>query len=140
MRNQFLRILTAAVGFVALSGIAQAQIRQETVVNVRFAFVVSGTTLPAGSYTISRFSDDKLEGLILTNYERHVSVFVRPGMVEDARADKPSVSFERVNGSFILSKIETAYDIYSIPVSRVDFMEAAKSHDATLGSAAAAGK
>ena len=98
---------------------ARAEIRGEIVVTVPFDFVAGGKNLPAGTYTVSRFSDDKPDGLILSSYENHV-VIVYPTMVGDAAADKPSVSFNRVGETRLLSKIETAYDIYTIRVSPVD--------------------
>jgi hypothetical protein len=120
MSKQYLRILLALVGFVGMSAVARAEIRGEIVVTVPFDFVAGGKNLPAGTYTVSRFSDDKLDGLILSSYENHVSVIVYPTTVGDAAADKPSVSFNRVGEARLLSKIETAYDIYTIRVSPVD--------------------
>lgn len=135
MKKHYLRILFAVGCFTSLSVTTKAQIRGEIAVTVPFEFVVSGKTLPAGNYTASRFSDDKLDGLILSSRENHVSVFVHPVEVESARADKPSVSLERVGDSLFLSKIETAHDIYTIPVSRAAIMTAkVKTHDGSTAS------
>ena len=124
MKMQYLRILLALVCFAGLAVASKAQTRRELVVTLPFDFVASGKTLPAGNYTVSRLSDDKFGGLILSSYENRVSVFVHPIEVESARADKPNVSFERVGESHFLSKIQTAYDVYTIAVSRVAIMEA----------------
>jgi hypothetical protein len=139
MRKQVLKILMAFVGFAALSGVAKAEIRQEIIVTLPFAFVADGQTLPAGTYTLSRFSDEKRDGLILSSREHHVSVFVRPLVVESARADKSSVSFQRVGESLFLAKIETKRDVYTIPVSRMEIMEATKSPNGTPSSASSGG-
>lgn len=120
MKKQYLTILLTFVGFVGLSGVVQAAARDEIVVTLPFEFVANGKTFPAGTYTVSRFSDDKLGGLILSSHENRVHVIVFPITVESAGADKPSVSFERVGESRLLAKIETAHDVYTIPPSRVE--------------------
>jgi hypothetical protein len=102
----------------------------QIVVTLPFEFVVSGKTLPAGKYTVIRFSDDKSDGLILSSYENRTSVIVHPIEIESARADKPNVSFERVGEQHFLSRIQTTRNIYNISVSRLAIMEAAqRSHD-----------
>jgi hypothetical protein len=124
MKKHYLKMLFGIVGIAGLGVAAQAETRGEIKVNVPFEFTASGETLPAGTYTVSRVSDDKLAALLLTNRDTHVSVFVRPLAVENARADMPNVSFERVGETRFLSRIETPYDIYTIPVSRAAVMEA----------------
>lgn len=118
MKMQYLRILLAIVCFAGLGVTANAEIRREIVITLPFEFVVGGQTLPAGTYTLSRFSESKVDGLILSSYEKGVSVIVHPIEVERNRGDKPKLKFERVGESNLLSKIETAYDIYSIHVSK----------------------
>lgn len=94
--------------------------------NVPFEFVASGKTLPAGTYTVNRISEDQFGNLLLSNYEKHVSVLVHPVEFEDARADKASVSFERVGESRFLTKISTANAVYTIPVSGVAIIDEAR--------------
>jgi hypothetical protein len=109
---------------------AQAQTRGEIVVKLPFAFVVSGKTLPAGTYQVSRFSDDKSTGLFFSSRENHTAVFVHPVEIESARVDDPSVSFEQVAGQHFLTRIQTPYDVYNIPVPQSAVLEvAAKTHD-----------
>ena len=126
MKKFYLRILLAITVFVLLGGIAQAEIRPQVKVTLPFAFVVNGETLPAGIYTVSRFSDQKLDGLILSNRDAKVSVFLFPTAVGSTDADKPSVSFEQIGGTHILQKIETAYDVYTFSVSSAPSMQLAK--------------
>jgi hypothetical protein len=116
MKKHYPKIFLALVGFAGFGAAAQAQSHQEVVVTLPFDFVASGKTLPAGTYTVSRISDNNFD-LILSNQAKHVSVLVHPIDVEDARADKPGVSFERVGESRLLSQIETADYVYNIPVS-----------------------
>jgi hypothetical protein len=136
MKKHYLRVLLALVGFAGLSGIAQAQGSREIVVNLPFEFVAAGKTLPAGTYTVNRISEDNFRDLLLTNRDARVSVLVHPTEVESARADKPSVSFERVGETRFLTKIETADYVYNITVSRAAITQAAMKTDAMHSSAA----
>jgi hypothetical protein len=130
MKKKYASILAAIICFLGLGVAAKAEIRREIVVTLPFEFVVSGKTLPAGTYTVSRFADDKFEGLILSSYENRTSVFVHPGEIESASGDKPQLSFERVGGQNFLSRIQTTKDVYNIPVSRSVIAEAvARSRD-----------
>jgi hypothetical protein len=134
MKKHYLRIFLALAGFAGLSGIARAQSHQEIVVTLPFDFVASGKTLPAGTYTVSRISENNFD-LVLSNQAKHVGVLVHPIEVEDSRADKNTVSFERVGESRFLAKIETADYVYSISVSRAAITEAAMKTDAIRSSA-----
>src|SRR5467141_750580 len=130
VKKKYATVLIAFICFLVLSVAATAQTRNEIVVTLPFEFVVSGKTLPAGTYTLSRFSDGKFEGLILSSYENRTSVFVHPIEIESAHADKPSVSFERVGEQHFLSRIQNANDVYNIPLSRSVITEAAaRPHD-----------
>lgn len=125
MKKKYASILAAIICFLGLGVAAKAEIRHEIVVTLPFEFVVSGKTLPAGTYTVSRLADDKFEGLILSSYENRISVFVHPVEIESVSADKPQLSFERVGEQNFLSKIQTANDVYNISVSRSVIVEAA---------------
>jgi hypothetical protein len=80
--------------------------------------VVSGKTLPAGTYTVRPIGDEKLDGLILSSYENGTSVFVRAVEMERAYDDNPSVSFEHVGERHFLSTIQTPFEVYhcSVPL------------------------
>jgi hypothetical protein len=134
MTKKFASILLTLTCVLGLGVAARATTRNEIVVTLPFEFVVGGKTLPAGTYTLSRVSDDKLGGLVLSN--DHASVFVNAITVASASSDQPQVSFERVGEQRFLSSIRTAYDVYSIPVPRAAIMEAAARHlrqDSTVG-------
>src|SRR6266852_9604886 len=130
VKKKYATILVTIICFLGLGVAAKAQTRNEIVVTLPFEFVISGKTLPAGTYTVSRFSDDKFDGVILSNRESGKSVFVHPTEVENTSADKPQVSFERVGEQHFLTRIQTAHDVYNIPVSRSEILEAAaRPHD-----------
>ena len=124
MKNQYLRILLAVLCFAGMGITPAAQGQDLIVVTLPFPSVASGKMLPAGKYIVSRVSDDKLEGLILSSYDTHTSIIVHPIDVEDAAEDNPQVSFTKVAGQNFLSSIRTAYHIYNLPLSRPAIMEA----------------
>jgi hypothetical protein len=129
MKKRYASILLALMCVLGMGVVARAQYRGEVVVTMPFEFVVSGKTLPAGEYRVSRVSDDKSAGIVLSSLENRTNVFVHPIEIESVRDDKPSVSFERVGEQHFLSRIQTAYDVYNISVSRSAIMEAAaRSH------------
>lgn len=137
MKKKYASILAAIICFLGLGVAAKAEIRHEIVVTLPFEFVVGAKTLPAGTYRVSRLSDDRFEGLILSSYENRISVFVHAVEIESASADKPHLSFERVGQQHFLSRIQTTDDVYNLPVSHSLMTEAAeKSRDngATSGS------
>jgi hypothetical protein len=132
MKKRYASILLTLICVLGLGVAAKAQYRGEVVVTIPFEFVASGKTLPAGTYTVSRFSHDKNDGVvILSNRETGKSVFVHNTIeTEDTSADNPQVSFERVGELHFLSRIQTASDVYNIPVSRSEIREAAaRPHD-----------
>jgi len=118
MKRQSLRILFVLLGFAVLGATAKAQVLDQIVVNVPFEFVAGGKTLPAGTYRANRVSTtgERSEGLVLSNFDKRAGVIVLPTDVEDARGDKAQLIFERIGDQHFLSKIETGYSVYNIPV------------------------
>jgi hypothetical protein len=127
--KKYSNFLLTFICFLGPGVAAKAEIRREAVVTLPFEFAVDGKTLPAGTYNVSRFSDDKFDGLLLSNQETRTSVFVHPIEIERARADKPNASFERAGEQHFLTRIQTATDVYNISVSPSVVMQAAaRSH------------
>ena len=132
MKRKYVSILLTLIGVLGMGTVAKAQIRGEIKVTLPFEFVVDGKTLPAGTYTVSRFADDTHEALILSNYEGRTSVFVHPVGVDSASTDKPEVRFQRLGEQLFLSSIRIEHDVYNIPVPRSAVLEAAgRSHENT---------
>ena len=117
MRKHCLRILIAVFSFAGLGMAARAQARDQLAVTIPFEFVVGGKTLPAGTYNVNRLTDSNPRPLILHSFENHTSVLIVPSQVENGSTDKVHVSFERVGGQYFLSKIATADDVFTVPVS-----------------------
>jgi hypothetical protein len=127
---KYARILVAITFVLGLGMVGNAEIRPEIVVTVPFTFVVSGKTLPAGTYTVGRLSGDRLSVQLLRSSEHGVSVFVNPVDVKNASTDRPLVSFKQVGEQHFLSAIQTADDVYDFHVSRSVITEAAaRSHN-----------
>jgi hypothetical protein len=119
MKKLYSRIAVALVGIAALGITTKAQAVDQLVVTVPFEFVVGGTTLPAGTYRVHRLSEDNPSGgLILTSYENRVTIAVLPIDLESAHDNKPEVTFKTAAGQHLLSRIQTADNIFNIPISR----------------------
>ena len=131
MRKQCLRILIALFSVAGSGMAARAQARDQIVVTIPFEFVVAGKTLPAGTYKVNRVTDSDPRTLILHSFENRTSAIVLPSEVEGGSADKVRVSFERAGGQYFLSKIATADNVFTIPVSRFAIMEAAAHNSAS---------
>jgi hypothetical protein len=123
--KKYARVAVAVTFLLGLSVAANAEIRSEVIVKLPFGFVASGVTLPAGTYTVKRFSQQPFDTLMLTSDDKGTSVFIHPAEMEDASDDKPKVSFHRVGEQHFLSAIETADYIYNFTVSRSLLLEAA---------------
>jgi hypothetical protein len=135
MKKYCVRILCAFFGFAALAITAKGQTADQIVVKVPYEFVVDGKTLPAGPYRINRVSDND-KALVISNAENRAAVFVLPIEVADnTRNEQPKVSFQLVGDQHLLSTIETAEHVFSIPVSSPAVLEAAmKRHIGSSGS------
>ena len=141
MKMKFASVLLTVICLLGLSAAARADIRGQIRVTLPFESVVDGETLPAGTYTLSTFSDDKFDGLILSNHEHRIAVFVHPIEIEGASVDRPQVSFRRVGGRLFLTRIQTAYDVYNIPVPRSVIVQFANgSHGNGTASESSSGK
>jgi hypothetical protein len=134
LRGEFMKTyvgsLVALTLLFGLSVAAKAESGPGTIVKLPFAFVASGRVLPAGTYTVSQVSFDRHGALRITNRATGKSVFVLPNEVEDAATFMPQITFEQVGEQHFLSAIQSADDVYNIPVSPSALMEfASKPHD-----------
>jgi hypothetical protein len=128
--KKYARILFAVTFLFGLGVAANAETRAEVVVTVPFKFVVRGQTLPAGTYTVKRISDEPFDVLMLTSKDSGTSVFVNPNEMEGASDNKPTVGFHTVGEQHFLSKIQTTDYVYNFPVSgSVILAAAAKPRD-----------
>jgi hypothetical protein len=128
--KKYAKMLFAIAFLLGVGATAKAEMRELVVVKLPFESTVGGKTLPAGTYTVSRLSNDGSGPLMLTNHESGTSVFVLPAVRESGSEDKPQLSFKRVGGEQFLNTIETGSSTYYFPISHSAILEAAaKSHN-----------
>ncbi len=140
MIKQYFRILIALIGVAGSGMAASGQVADHIVVKIPYEFTVSGKTLPAGTYSLVRASDSDQKVLILSSFENRTGVLVLPTEIKTNHGDIAKVSFEQVGDEHFLSKIETAYYVFTIPVSRAEILEAAaRSHSGTSASGSSSG-
>ena len=118
--------ILATITLLAGCGIAaNAQTHDVVIAKMPFQFVAGEKTLPAGTYKVSRLSNDIAGPLLVTSADSSVGVFVLPTTAESVSTDNPHVSFRQVGGERFLNTIQTALETYYIPVSHAGLMEAA---------------
>jgi hypothetical protein len=137
MKKHFARMVTVMVGFAALAISAKAQESDQVIVDVPYAFVVSGKTLPPGRYRVNELSTSAQHELVVWSFENAAGVLVVPSEVNEARAHKLPFAFREIGGQHFLTQIETAEHVFTIPVSKSAILEATiKSHQGSAGSRA----
>ena len=132
MKKLYLHIAIVLVGLAGLSITAKAQAVDQVIMTVPFEFVATGKTLPAGTYRVHRLSENSLGTLVVTNLDNNASAIVLANQVASAPTDKAKVTFETAGDEHFISKVETADNIYTIPVPHAAMLLAyGKSHTGT---------
>lgn len=122
-------ILTSLCG-VALG--VRAETHREVTVKIPYQFVAGGHTLPAGTYTVSRLSDDRLTGLSIVSYEQRSGVIVLTNQFENRPSAEAKVGFERVGGMYYLSSVETLDGVYTVSFPHSISVLAKSKHSGTV--------
>jgi hypothetical protein len=115
MKKHYPSMLLTLTCFLGLGVGAEGEAQREVVMTVPYEFVAGGKTLPAGTYTVTRVSEDRFGGLIISSYETRSSVFVMPNEFKGYPANNTKVRFKQIGDVHFLSKIETANGAYNIP-------------------------
>jgi hypothetical protein len=118
MKKRFLIFVFALTSVFSLSAGVEAQARREFSVVVPFDFVAAGKTMPAGTYTVSRASQSGLSGLILSSYDRKVSVVVLPTEFVSSVDSAVRVGFEQIGDDRFLKNVVTDTGTYNLPIGR----------------------
>ncbi|HEX4541715.1 MAG TPA: hypothetical protein VH114_01010, partial [Candidatus Acidoferrum sp.] len=108
MKTTYARILSAFFALAVLAVASRAQEVDQLLVKVPYDFVVSGKTLPAGTYRINRLDDRDLSQLEITGVDNRTGVLLLSGEVTPTTEDKPALRFEHIGNQYFLSRIETA--------------------------------
>lgn len=133
MKKQLVRMAVLVFGFAMLALGAKAQATDHLTVNIPYEFVAAGKTLPAGEYWLARVHDFSENQLVLSRVDSKAGVIVIASQWEDARQDKPSLSFQEIGGQHFLVKIMTAEHVFTVPVSKSAVLEAMKSGQGSAG-------
>jgi hypothetical protein len=111
--------LTAVLTLTCLLGLgisARAQDVDKVAVKVPFEFVAGGQTLPAGTYNVTRVSDQAFPGLVIRSSDN--SAFLLPMFFDGVSADHAELNFEHVGGKYFLSEVKTPAGVYAIRTPR----------------------
>ena len=128
MKQKWANLLLVITSLFGLAPGAKAVTHREVVVNIPHEFVVAGRTLPAGTYTVSRLSDDRLAGLSIASYEQRSGVLVLANQFESRPGDDTKISLERVGGMYFLRSIETLDGVYTFPLPHSALLMAKSAH------------
>jgi hypothetical protein len=118
MKQQLANVLLIITSLFGLAAGAKAETHHEVIVKIPYEFVVADRTLPAGMYTVSRLSDDRLSGLSIVSREQGSVVVVLANQFENRPADDTKIRFERVGGMYFLRSIATLDGVYTLPLPR----------------------
>ena len=118
MKQQLASVLLIVTGLFGLAAGAKAETHREAIVKMPYEFVAAGRTLPAGTYTVSRLSDDRRAGLSIVSYETRSGVLVLTNQFEHRPAEDAKIRFKRVGDMYYLSSIEALDGVYTLPLPR----------------------
>ena len=133
MKKLCLTVVLTMTCLLAWSGSARAQDADKVVTKVPFEFVAGGSTLPAGTYSISRVHSQETSGLVIRG--RDNGAFLLPIVFVGAPAEQAKLSFEHVGDKYFLSKVQTAAGVYTIGTPRAMTKLAQTEDHGTMSSA-----
>ena len=114
-----MRYLFALLLALSSFGTAMADSRDSTITTVPFDFVVGNKTLAAGTYRISRISDDPLAGLSIQSVDGKTNMLFRPTSSNFTSNNQAKLQFLHEGNSYFLTGILTPDDTYSLaPTNR----------------------
>ena len=125
-RNSF-RLFVLSFVAALLAAAASAGDLDRIVVNIPYDFVVSGKTLPAGTYTVQRLSDYDEHPLSISCVEHRTAAIIVSGEVEPAIQAHPAVTFLNSGDQHFLTRIQTGEHVFNLRVSDKAVQEAANS-------------
>jgi hypothetical protein len=128
MKQQLASVLLIIISLFGLAAGAKGETLCEVIVKIPYEFVVAGRTLPAGTYTVSRLSDDGRAGLSIVSYGQRSGVLGLPNQFENRRADDAKIRLERVGGVYFLRSIETLDGVYTMPLPPSAHLMAKSAH------------
>ena len=126
MKQQLASVLLIITGLFGLSAGAKAETHRQIIVNIPYEFVAAGRTLPAGTYTVTQLSDDRL--LSIASREQRAGVLVLANQFESRPVDDTKVRFEHVGDVYYLSSIDMLDGVYTLSLPRSALLMAKSAH------------
>jgi hypothetical protein len=112
------RLLLMTLVLLCVGGLRSSASAQEgaVVVTIPFEFVAATTTLPAGTYTVSRTSSLTSSPLLIFNHEN--GVFLPATAFDERQSHNTGLSFDLIGDKHVLSKVKTFLGTYTIDSRR----------------------
>jgi len=110
--------LVLSLGFVfSVASNLQAQNSDRRIMDVPFSFIANGAELPAGTYIVSRASEDELNTLVIRSVDGSQAAFLSSNF---AGTPDSKVVFDLVGDQHYLRQVSTANSRHAIPQSRAE--------------------
>jgi hypothetical protein len=132
MKNSYSAVVLTLTCLLGLGISARAQNVDKVAVKIPFEFVAGGQTLPAGTYTVTRASDQAFPALVIRSSDN--SAFLLPMFFDGVSADHAELRFQHVGGKYFLSKIETPAGVYAVRTPRAMTQVAQMKDQGTMSS------
>ena len=116
MKNSYSCVVLSLACLLGLGISARAQEVDKVAVKVPFDFVAGGQTLPAGTYNVTRASDQAFPALVIRSFDN--SAFLLPVFFDGVSADHAELSFRHVGDKYFLSEVKTPAGVYAIRTPR----------------------
>ena len=116
MKNSYSCVVLSLACLLGLGISARAQDVDKVAVKVPFDFVAGGQTLPAGTYNVTRASDQAFPALVIRSFDN--SAFLLPMFFDGVSADHAELSFRHVGDKYFLSEVKTPAGVYAIRTPR----------------------
>jgi len=110
MKAKLLSAILIIAGVACLHSAAQAQGLAR--LQMTHDFTVGSATLPAGHYTILRFSPETSNGLLIRNDNGKSAIFVVPKVFESRNGGDSQLHFLRSGDAYALTEVDTANGAY----------------------------
>lgn len=109
-----MKYLFALLLTLASLGTAMADSRDTIIATVPFNFVIANKSFAAGTYTISRISEDPLRGLRIQSADGKTNMFFQPTTLDFTSNDQAKLQFLHEGSLYFLTGIFSASDTYTL--------------------------
>jgi hypothetical protein len=121
MTNQVRKVsgLILATALIAAGTASSARADERVIAKVPFAFVVGGSRLPAGKYTVKVVSEGSAVWEITSEDFRQTVAFTTISASSPRTVTTPELVFDKFDNQYFLSRVVSGYDdAREIPLTR----------------------